>query len=712
MRGAEYSGYSVGYLEDKIVVPKNATAKKRRSRDRTPQQPIPKFGCPAILAKRKVNSDGSVTGIAMLNATASTYITRFHDDMQYTHMAMVENVPMGDGKNRLVAAWQGAPKAPAFINSQTGDMYQPMATEGLPTQRIFWATSDDGGASWTEAQAIPADHDALDSSYWSPVLYYDKSRELLWIFYAVSKVCRKVVHGTSLWEPGGDIRARVLKVGGGVGKYVKFGVHPLLTWVWGSPRTILRQQTDNIPKVIANKPVVLETGEWVIPFWREQPSSENGGTCAQEEPLLRYSSSAHMYQAIANRTSAGVLISKDDGFTWRPYGRIRETRTNLIEGSLVEVGDELHMYFRAIVGCVFRSVSSDRGQTWSKPELIPISNPNTKFSVISVKPTEALEGVDRKNPLLLMAFNNHKRGQQGCQQCRTHLHIAASLSRGNTWQQIGVIESEFLEGVRIHYPTLLQSGNKLHLIYSRFYLGTYNMEECKMEGSIECLGLYSPEQGIKFLTFDLDTLGTIPQLFSDEEQEKQLDVNLTESLLSVIIDQKLEEVKGLDYENKFRKLHGFRDFPWDKIVNMLMTNFALDNLGGAHTIRKSMHLYAAFKRILTEKYQKFLNFKITEGQAPCGCHVHNPNNGITHACSCVCRENVDCILLCFLNMANCSKIPGRHRKQIRYDKDGVRKVVKLYKPKGKSVAGMTDEEIAALEAAGEQEEASERKRLY
>ena len=165
MRGAEYSGYSVGYLEDKIVVPKNATAKKRRSRDRTPQQPIPKFGCPAILAKRKVNSDGSVTGIAMLNATASTYITRFHDDMQYTHMAMVENVPMGDGKNRLVAAWQGAPKAPAFINSQTGDMYQPMATEGLPTQKKMILEAILSAVLWCNQYPTPQQFSATYTNF-------------------------------------------------------------------------------------------------------------------------------------------------------------------------------------------------------------------------------------------------------------------------------------------------------------------------------------------------------------------------------------------------------------------------------------------------------------------------------------------------------------------------------------------------------------------
>ena len=39
-------------------------------------------------------------------------------------------------------------------------------------------------------------------------------------------------------------------------------------------RTLLPQDRDGgIPKVIANKVAVLSTGEWLMPFWREQQNA-------------------------------------------------------------------------------------------------------------------------------------------------------------------------------------------------------------------------------------------------------------------------------------------------------------------------------------------------------------------------------------------------------------------------------------------------------
>ena len=53
-------------------------------------------------------------------------------------------------------------------------------------------------------------------------------------------------------------------------------------WQWGRPKTLLKQSTDGIPKVIANKPIALSNGDWVMPFWREQPNEANNGTCTQK----------------------------------------------------------------------------------------------------------------------------------------------------------------------------------------------------------------------------------------------------------------------------------------------------------------------------------------------------------------------------------------------------------------------------------------------
>ena len=45
---------------------------------------------------------------------------------------------------------------------------------------------------------------------------------------------------------------------------------PNATTVWAAPKTIYSIDEDRfIPKMLANKLVVLSTGEWVLPFWRE-----------------------------------------------------------------------------------------------------------------------------------------------------------------------------------------------------------------------------------------------------------------------------------------------------------------------------------------------------------------------------------------------------------------------------------------------------------
>ena len=40
---------------------------------------------------------------------------------------------------------------------------------------------------------------------------------------------------------------------------------------WGPPRILYDMSKDaGIPKVVANKVVVLSSGEWVLPFWRQR----------------------------------------------------------------------------------------------------------------------------------------------------------------------------------------------------------------------------------------------------------------------------------------------------------------------------------------------------------------------------------------------------------------------------------------------------------
>ena len=639
---------------------------------------VPRYGCPSIAAKRKLDVNGNVSSVAMLKVLRSTYITKFRGEVAYAHMAMIEKIRMPDGKLKLVSAWQAAPRAPSTVNPRNGERYQRVAVEGLPMQRLYWATSDDEGRTWSESQMVPPDEDAKTSAYWSPVLFYDEKKSLLWLFYAVSNSCQKLAQNTTLWEPGGDIRAKVMGVGAGQAHVGRGLDVPSQTWTWGEGRTILKEEVDGdvVPKVIANKPTVLANGDWVMPFWREQPPSENNGTCSKEADFK----SRYMYGHIANRTSSGVLISTDDGLSWNPFGNITEPRTNLIEGSLVEVRPngnlELHLYFRAIVGCVFRSISFDNGRTWSRPEPLPISNPNTKFSIIQIHPFQRESDPTPANPpnsLLVMAFNNHKRGQLGCLQCRTHLHLAASTDYGNTWTQIAIIENEFVEGVRIHYPTMLQTGQNLHLIYSRFYLGKYNLDKCKIDKG-QCLGLYSRKQGIKFVTLNITSLYAIPQLYTEVSENTKL-IPSVQRLLTALIDIRLGEIdKQEDGDAKLKKIQHFKDLKWFKVVNMIMNNFDVTNLGGIHEVRKQKQLFKFFKQVLNDRLQsRFGNgLLLPEHEQKCTCSARHPFTGSETFCPCNCKDDEKCVLLCFLGIANCGtqQLPGNSSLARNHEEGG------------------------------------------
>jgi hypothetical protein len=150
-----------------------------------------------------------------------------------------------------------------------------LGVEGLDVQHILISYSrDPEGNRWTSPQQVPI---RQSGALWSPVLHADTDG-VLWLFYSESVYCRKAIPCRScpftpceiketstlchmepkLWVPGGDIK-------------VITSVGSLENNAWSPARTVLSQSSDGgIPKVISNSVTVLSTGEWLLPFWREQ----------------------------------------------------------------------------------------------------------------------------------------------------------------------------------------------------------------------------------------------------------------------------------------------------------------------------------------------------------------------------------------------------------------------------------------------------------
>mmetsp|Transcript_28583 Transcript_28583/g.68104 ORF Transcript_28583/g.68104 Transcript_28583/m.68104 type:complete len:104 (+) Transcript_28583:91-402(+) len=72
----------------------------------------------------------------------------------------------------------------------------------------------------------------------------------------------------------------------------------------------------------------------------------------------------------------------------------------IMQGTVVELSSgQLLMLLRSSSGCTWRSVSPDKGYTWSEPQPTRIPNPNSKVHAIRLEPSGHL----------VLAFNNHKK---------------------------------------------------------------------------------------------------------------------------------------------------------------------------------------------------------------------------------------------------------------------------------------------------------------
>jgi len=243
--------------------------------------------------------------------------------------------------------------------------------------------------------------------------------------------------------PGGDIKLTSLVEGNAGG--------------WRPPRTIYAQAADGgVPKVTANKLIVLSTHEWVLPIWSELHAT---GNCDFQEGATG---------------AASVLVSTNDGASWENRGHITSEATWLIENTVVELKNgQLKMFFRTLKNYIYEATSKDKGYSWSEPLPTKLLNPDSKPHAMRLS-----------DGSLAMAYNNHAKLKRA-KKCRTNLDVAVSTDEGRSWTQIVRLEAVEEPGLRAHYPTLLQVDCTLYVAYSKFY-----HEEYMQAGTQTDIGLH------------------------------------------------------------------------------------------------------------------------------------------------------------------------------------------------------------------------------
>lgn len=145
--------------------------------------------------------------------------------------------------------------------------------------------------------------------------------------------------------------------------------------------------------------------------------------------------------------SSHVMLRRSGG-RWERRGHVTAPQ-GLIQPCLVEKADgSVMMYMRTggRGGFIWRSRSTDRGETWSYPEPTTLPNPNSGIALLA-----------HSSGIWVLAYNPTA-------SARTPLTIALSEDEGETWRQGVVVESGPGE---FSYPTIAEDGRgRLHLLYT------------------------------------------------------------------------------------------------------------------------------------------------------------------------------------------------------------------------------------------------------
>lgn len=271
---------------------------------------------------------------------------------------------------------------------------------------VVVATSNDWGDNWEEVLAIDPDGPGPARSF-DPQAWMDPEGKL-WLFWSQRQNIPEGRPKDGVWtitttEPDSD--------------------HPL----WSEPMRL----SDG---VMMNKPVILSSGEWILPvsFWHLRGEGEQ---------------------------SATMLVSTDKGMIWSVRGGVHvpEDARNFDEHMIIELNDgSLRMFVRTTYG-IGESISNDRGVTWSSLVPSEIKNPTARFFIRRLI----------SDNLILV-----KNGPVDMRTGRSHMMAFISEDEGLTWSN-GLLLDERLG---VSYPDGQQfEDGTIHIIYDYSRTGDQNI---------------------------------------------------------------------------------------------------------------------------------------------------------------------------------------------------------------------------------------------
>lgn len=282
-----------------------------------------------------------------------------------------------------------------------------------PKAYFLLSYSDDGGDTWTEPilaidphdKALPCDRSTIVGTLWLDPL------GRLWLFFNQS-----LMHfdgRSSTWA----IRCDEPDA-------------PAPTWT--EPQYIWYGTA-------LNKPVILSTGEWMLPvaLWARYHITPPFGACYHELDALRM---------------ANVLVSADEGRTWTRRGGVAFPDTRFDEHMVIERQDgTLWMVARTKDG-LMESTSADRGVTWAPPRAAVIQSVSARFHLRRL----------RSGRVLLI---KHGAPAEKAAARREELYAFLSEDDGKTWTDGRLLLDERFE---VSYPDADEDrSGRLYITYDR-----------------------------------------------------------------------------------------------------------------------------------------------------------------------------------------------------------------------------------------------------
>jgi hypothetical protein len=157
---------------------------------------------------------------------------------------------------------------------------------------------------------------------------------------------------------------------------------------------------------------------------------ENGRIVAAFMYLDPERSDTRAQQTTNQHYTGGCLLSDDEGKTWRPGGRITaDTQRGVMEMQIAET-DPMRLFclFRTKGGCLYQTISTDGGESWSTSTPSPLPAPESMARMIKLQ-----------NGELLVVWNNIS---STTQQPRHPLSAVLSTDGGRSWGEPCLIADE------------------------------------------------------------------------------------------------------------------------------------------------------------------------------------------------------------------------------------------------------------------------------